>query len=212
MTKARAERRANLKGTLLCALPADLVVDLWGVAERRGLSVSELAVRLLRILVRDGGVAAVLVGGFRRPAVPLEAVRNEPSPQAQRAARPPRGDRLPADLGEANELIRQLRTALIATDRPPQAMFTRTENAIVGMLLNRQIATAEALTVALYSDRPDDTPSSKNLDVLICKLRPKLKIFGVSIGTLRGEGWFLSAEHKRILRDAIWPADEARTA
>lgn len=112
-------------------------------------------------------------------------------------------DRLPADLEEAHELILQLRDALIGTEAAPIPSLTATEQAIVGMLVRRQIATPEALSVVLYADRADDPPAPKIFDVLILKIRRKLAPFGIRIETVWGLGWRISPEHRRVLREMM---------
>lgn len=62
--------------------------------------------------------------------------------------------------------------------------------------------------VALYSERADNAPEVKIIDVFICKIRPKLEPFGIRIETQWGQGWFMDAASKDELRGLL----EARRA
>lgn len=50
--------------------------------------------------------------------------------------------------------------------------------------------------MAMYSDRVDVEPEIKIVDVFVCKLRKKLKPFGVSIVTVWGHGYSLEDRHR----------------
>jgi two-component system, cell cycle response regulator CtrA len=52
---------------------------------------------------------------------------------------------------------------------------------------------------ALYSDRADDEVEAKIVDDYICKLRKKLKPYGIEISTASGEGYNLSDAMKSKL-------------
>jgi hypothetical protein len=59
--------------------------------------------------------------------------------------------------------------------------------AMFGVLLNNRAPRAEAFMVALFSTDADDPPDEKILDVWICKMRKKLKSYGIEIKTHGGE-------------------------
>lgn len=54
------------------------------------------------------------------------------------------------------------------------------------------MASKQSIMMAMYCDRIDEDPEIKIVDVFICKLRKKLKPFGVSIGTIWGQGYSLA--------------------
>lgn len=55
-----------------------------------------------------------------------------------------------------------------------------------------KLRTKEQLMTDLYWLRTDnDEPDAKIVDVLICKIRRKLKLIGVEIQTIRGKGYRL---------------------
>ena len=58
--------------------------------------------------------------------------------------------------------------------------------AIFGVLLNNRAPGAEAFMVALFSTDADDPPDEKILDVWICRMRKKLKPYGIEIKTHGG--------------------------
>ena len=45
------------------------------------------------------------------------------------------------------------------------------------MLMKRDVALKEQVMVAIYGDRIDDPPQAKIIDVLVCRMRPKLSPF-----------------------------------
>lgn len=87
--------------------------------------------------------------------------------------------------------------------------FTRTEGQMLSMMLARGYVQKEAFMSALYESRPDadDTPDVKIIDVMICKLRAKLKkLCAAKIETKWGEGYFIPAADKPALRQALGEA------
>jgi hypothetical protein len=74
---------------------------------------------------------------------------------------------------------RQLKQALLgAAERPPKS-----ESVMFNVLMNHRAPRTEALMPALFSTNPDDPPDEKILDVWICKMRKKLKPYGIEIKT-----------------------------
>ncbi len=95
-------------------------------------------------------------------------------------------------VSELEERNRQLEDALCPpADCPPLEWgLTSTEAKVFAHLASRDMVTKRSVMAALYSDRPEE-PEPKITDVFICKLRRKLKPFGVSIVTVWGQGWSL---------------------
>lgn len=79
---------------------------------------------------------------------------------------------------------------------PVEWRLTPSEARVLGFLATREQASKEAIMLALYVERPDDPPEIKIVDVFICKLRKKVKNFGIEIETLWGQGYRLS----RVMR------------
>ncbi|MGA7807146.1 helix-turn-helix domain-containing protein [Bradyrhizobium sp.] len=68
---------------------------------------------------------------------------------------------------------------------------------ILGMLLVREFVSRDGLYTVLYGDRPEcDMPDPKGLDVLICKLRARLKPAGIQIKTRWADGWSIPDKAK----------------
>lgn len=89
--------------------------------------------------------------------------------------------------------VAELEDALGFTiEMPVYLGLTSAEARVFGALMKRPTWTKEQLMVALYSDRPDDPPEIKIVDVFICKLRKKLRPIGVDIETLWGQGYRLT--------------------
>lgn len=83
--------------------------------------------------------------------------------------------------------------------------LTQCQAKILGILLNRSMATKDAMYFALYGDRPEsDQPQS---DAVVRKhfvgLRRSLKPAGVEIEAIYGQGWKLGSEHKAKLRELM---------
>ena len=85
-------------------------------------------------------------------------------------------------IDELEEEVRQLRDLLFSERqftflvRCREVLGTTPiEARLLQALTKRRTMTREALMIALYSDRPDDPPQAKIIDVLVCKLRNRLK-------------------------------------
>lgn len=81
--------------------------------------------------------------------------------------------------------------------------LTPTEGQMLGMLLAREFVPRDAFHIALYQSRAsvDDVPEIKIIDVLICKIRAKLKkLCDAKIETKWGEGYFIRPAGKVMLR------------
>lgn len=79
--------------------------------------------------------------------------------------------------------------------------LTGQESRVFGVLVNRELASKEAVMVSLYGDKPD-AAMEKIVDVYICKIRKKLKPFGIDIQTVWGRGWVLPREIRDRYRRA----------
>lgn len=84
---------------------------------------------------------------------------------------------------------------------------------ILGMILQRNIVTHEAMYIVVYGARPDcDQPATKILDVQVCKTRKALSGHGIKIKTHWGEGWSMSLADKAKVRARLALVDCADTA
>lgn len=79
---------------------------------------------------------------------------------------------------------------------PIEWRLTSSEARVFACLASRDLATKQQITLAIYSDRPDDEPEMKIIDVFICKIRRKLRPFNIVISTVWGHGWLLEQRHK----------------
>lgn len=77
--------------------------------------------------------------------------------------------------------------------------LTPHETGILGALMARpETRTKSQLMDALYGLRmTDEEPDQKIIDVFVCRLRRKLKPFGIKIETAWGQGYRLSAEDRQ---------------
>ncbi|MBD3846884.1 hypothetical protein IED13_14330 [Bosea sp. SSUT16] len=71
-------------------------------------------------------------------------------------------------------------------------------------LLTREEWSREALRAVIYQEPNErDLPKISMVDVLICKMRRKLKPLGIEIGTLVGKGFFIGAAGRRRTNEII---------
>jgi two-component system cell cycle response regulator CtrA len=93
-------------------------------------------------------------------------------------------------------------------DAPPQFGFTRNEVIIFGLLLKNKLVLRSSMMGALYFHKQDEA-EIKIVDVWVCKMRRKLKPYGIVIETQWGQGYFIPAESKAIAQSLL---DQARAA
>ena len=107
------------------------------------------------------------------------------------------------------ERVASLEAILMETaPLPIEWGLTAQEARVFGVLVKRELATKDAIMAALYSDKASsaEVAAEKIVDVFICKVRKKLKPFGVVITTVWGRGYALDAstraQYRRDLRAA----------
>ena len=82
--------------------------------------------------------------------------------------------------------------------------LTTQEAAIFGVLLSNRAPRKSTFMAALYSDGAyDDEAEEKIIDVWICKIRKKLKPFGIEIKTNWGESYEIPEASKVIVRELM---------
>mgnify|MGYP002831762714 FL=1 len=87
---------------------------------------------------------------------------------------------------------------------PIEWRLTVQEARVFGVLVTRSLATRTAILAALYDDLGRDQAEAKIADVFVCKIRKKLKPFGIEIHTRWGEGWYLDEDQRESLRQMHW--------
>jgi two-component system cell cycle response regulator CtrA len=118
--------------------------------------------------------------------------------------------RLTRIVAEQEETIIQLREASRPLDwTPPVELgLTVSEARIVADLYKGggEVRSKDQIFHSLYHDRMDDnTPEMKIVDVLVCKLRKKLKAYGIEVVTDWGRGYHLDEPSMGILKG--WGVD-----
>ncbi len=105
------------------------------------------------------------------------------------------------DLETAVERIRQLEDdAGLNFEVHPHYKLTKTEEALLGMFANSTgVLTKERVLTAIWG-MSEDPPNPKIVDVLICKIRKKLKPFGVEIDTYWARGWHMTPENREKVK------------
>ena len=108
-----------------------------------------------------------------------------------------------------NEMLREqvehLKKSLGAEIEIPMVFgLTKQEAVIFGCLMKMKACTKENLYNALYGiTLTESEVEIKIIDVFVCKMRPKLKSFGISIDTVWGQGYSMGAESKKKAQELI---------
>lgn len=110
------------------------------------------------------------------------------------------------DLRARVRMLEQL--AGVNFEAPPQFGFTKNETVIFGLLLKNKLVRRESMMDALY-DHKQDEAEIKIVDVWVCKIRKKVKPYGIDVATQWGQGYFLTAESRAIAQGLL---DQARAA
>jgi DNA-binding response OmpR family regulator len=115
-----------------------------------------------------------------------------------------RDDRLRL-LEEENDFLREqiarLERVLVGEQSMPvEWRLTQQEQRVMGVLVNREFASKDAIMAALYRNLGRDEAEPKIVDVFVCKIRKKLKPFGIDIRTVWGTGYCLPPEQRTLLR------------
>ena len=106
------------------------------------------------------------------------------------------------DVALLRERVAQLEGALgKGLAWPPEWGLTPSLATILGVLVTRELATNEALLVALYGDR-DDWPDERILMQFVFRLRRKLEAVDpkIRIHTRKGAGRYLNRRDRTVLR------------
>lgn len=109
-------------------------------------------------------------------------------------------------LEEENDELRERIIVLeeqigVRIEAPLVLGLTGQEARIFGALMSRDLLTKEMMLAVLYLSRGLDEAEQKIVDVFICKMRPKLKAYGITIETVWGRGYLLKPEMKRRVRE-----------
>jgi DNA-binding winged helix-turn-helix (wHTH) protein len=85
---------------------------------------------------------------------------------------------------------------------PPRLWaLTRREADVLGILLRRQVVTHAQLFEAIWGG--DSDRNARIVEVVVCKLRAKLRPHGIAIRTEHGVGYFVPPESKGTARAQI---------
>lgn len=109
-------------------------------------------------------------------------------------------------LDHYRERIKQLEETLGLQIEAPYAFgLSPTETKLLGLLRAHEVLRLNAVMVALYSCRPGDPPDEKIVSVYVCKLRKKLKPWGLNaqIKAVWGVGWRLTPEGKAAIQGMV---------
>lgn len=79
------------------------------------------------------------------------------------------------------------------------------EERVCGILLSRPLVTKDMLMHALYRGVGAVEAGEKITDVYICKVRRKLKPFGIQIVTRLGRGWLIDELLRSVLQKQLKP-------
>lgn len=111
---------------------------------------------------------------------------------------------LEAENETLRERIDQLQKEIGIAAEPPLIFgLTKNEAIMFGVLLTTLAPRKTTFMAALFSDRIDESPEIKIIDVWIYKMRQKLKPFGIEIKTEWGIGYSMPKASKVIARQLI---------
>jgi two-component system cell cycle response regulator CtrA len=101
-------------------------------------------------------------------------------------------------LREERDLLKEQVAFLIAAlmgenPLPLEWNLTESEERIMRVILTREYASKDAIMAALYWDK-DEPGEDKIVNVMVCKIRKKLKRFAINIKTHWGRGFYLPPE------------------
>jgi two-component system cell cycle response regulator CtrA len=118
-----------------------------------------------------------------------------------------------ATLETENDLLREKVAALeeiigLKINVPLIFGLTAHEAKLFGVLLKRELVSKDTAMTALYGLRADvEEVEIKIIDVFICKIRKKLESFGITIETVWGQGYRLSAQARDKANSYLEKAD-----
>jgi hypothetical protein len=184
-------------------------VNIWPDEKRRAISVDHkiTAGGLVVILPKDFSEPKQLAGSTvgEKPATRQALVVRQPSPLFDEKATHPAA--LAANGAASSEDDKILKAALGVTNSFPRFLgkvkITAAEGEILEALLKRNECGRAALMIATHDGIGDDYRAEKIIDVLICRLRPKLTHLGISIESCYGGLFRMNAVSKAVLRKLI---------
>ena len=83
--------------------------------------------------------------------------------------------------------------------------LTGKEGIMLSVLMANKAPRRTTFMAAIYGNKihDDEVADIKIIDVFMCKLRKKIQKYGVEIKTVWGEGYYISPEHKEVLKQLI---------
>lgn len=90
--------------------------------------------------------------------------------------------------------------------------LTASEAIILNQCMKRETVRTETLMEVMYGDHHDVLPDMSIMKVFICKLRPKLKKFGVELTTAWGVGYYLNVKAKARVNELLAELSETMGA
>lgn len=123
-------------------------------------------------------------------------------------------DLLVRENASLRDRIQVLEDALsTAPTLPPILGLSRAEAAVLGAIeATTETASKDRIMAALYSTSPEDPPGEKIVDVYVCKVRKKLKRWGIEVQTQWGAGYYMTSESRSRLNTlrASWSGQSAQ--
>lgn len=106
---------------------------------------------------------------------------------------------------ELYESLKRDLDEMAATIMPQTLHLTPTEARLLALLYRCPMVTREVAFQVLYGNRvhDDELPDIKILDVFVCKLRAKLKLWRMGVETIYAQGFGMPRQSKEILRRLI---------
>lgn len=118
---------------------------------------------------------------------------------------------LEAENDELRATIRDMEQAFgFHNEVPIMFGLTQSESKVFSLLIERDMANRDQLLSALMHGRGADAePHRKIVDVYLCKIRAKLKPFGIEITSVWGRGYMIDAANKAKIAGYLGAVAEA---
>lgn len=87
-------------------------------------------------------------------------------------------------------------------DAPLEFGLSRSEATIFGLLTKNELVRRSSIMELLYMHKQDEA-EIKIVDVFVCKLRSKVKPFGIAVNTVWGQGYSMPGASKMIVADML---------
>jgi len=107
---------------------------------------------------------------------------------------------LRARIAELEEMVLQLTTSPDAEIvLPSGSHLSPVESALLRQLIRRSFISADVACATINATTHRDTSDSNSLAVHVCRIRKKLRAFGIDVISVRGNGYRITEESREVM-------------